>query len=78
MPKISWISLPAPVRRHLIKRMHDRKISKEDPAQLMLYIATNPEVPDGPWVKDFRSSKLCDHGNLPKTLLTPDQSATGN
>jgi hypothetical protein len=43
----------------------------------MLWIASNPEVPDGPWFKDFRSFKLCGHGNLPKTFLAPDQSATG-
>jgi hypothetical protein len=78
MPKISWISLPTPIRRHLIERMHDRKMSKEDLAQLMLWIATNPEVPDGPWFKNFRSFKLCGHGNLPKTILKPDQSATGS
>jgi hypothetical protein len=77
MPKISWLNLPLPIRQHLIDRMHDRNITKEDLAQLMLWIASNPEVPDGPWFKDFRSFKLCGHGNLPKTFLAPDQSATG-
>jgi hypothetical protein len=77
MPRISWLNLPLPIRQHLIDRMHDRNITKEDLAQLMLWIASNPEVPDGPWFKDFRSFKLCGHGNLPKTFLAPDQSATG-
>jgi hypothetical protein len=77
MPKISWLKLPLPVRQHLIDRMHDWNITKEDIAQLMIWIATNPEVPDGPWFKDFRSLKLCGQGNLPKTFLAPDQSATG-
>jgi hypothetical protein len=77
MPKIRWFNLPRPIRQHLIDRMHDRNITREDLAQLMLRIATNPELPDGPWFKDFRSFKLCGHGNLPKTFLAPDQSATG-
>jgi len=77
MPKISWLNLPQSIRQHLIDRMHDRNITKEDLAELALWIAAKPEVPDGPWFKDLRSFKLCGRGNLPKTFLAPDQAATG-
>src|ERR1039458_7473365 len=76
MPRISWLNLPLPIRQHLIDRMHDRKITKDDLAQLMLWIASNPEVPEGPWFKDFRSFKLCGHGD--RTALRPGPGAAGH
>jgi hypothetical protein len=78
MPKIeAWSRMPAAVREHLVERMRDRNISLADLNLLRIWIETRPEVPEGPWYKDFGSFKLCGEGKLPKTFLLPGQSATG-
>ena len=78
MPRIeSWDNLPANVRQHLMDRMHERTISIADLNQLRLWIATQPEVPDGDWYKDFGSFKICGRGSYPKTFLLRSQTAKG-
>ena len=78
MPKIlSWGELPVNVRQHLIERMRDRAISVADLNELRLWIESQPEVPAGPWFKDFGSFKLCGEGSLPKTFLLKGQAARG-
>ena len=78
MPKIeTWDNLPSAIRRHLIERMRDRKISTADLNELRLWIESNPTVPIGNWYKDFGSFKLCGEGPFPKTFLLRDQPAKG-
>jgi hypothetical protein len=78
MPKIAtWSEMPLGIREHLIQRMHDRKIGVEDLNRLRIWLESQPEVPDGPWYKDFGSFKLCGEGMYPKTFLLPGQSASG-
>jgi hypothetical protein len=78
MPQIeNWSRLPQAVRDHLVERMRDRKISLDDLNQLRLWIETKPNVPEGPWYKDFGSFKLCGEGALPKTFLLAGQVAKG-
>ena len=77
MPRISWDRLPLAIRRHLIDRMHDRKISLAAINALRLWIDADPDLPDGPWFKDFGSFKLCGEGGLPKTFLLRGQVAKG-
>ena len=78
MPKLdTWSRLPQAVRDHLVERMRDRKISLDDLNQLRLWIETKPDVPAGPWYKDFGSFSLCGEGALPKTFLLPGQAAKG-
>ncbi len=78
MPRIeTWSRMPAAVREHLVERMRDRNISLSDLNLLRIWIDTKPEVPDGPWYKDFGSFKLCGEGKLPKTFLLPSQAAEG-
>lgn len=78
MPQIeTWPRLPVALREHLVERMHDRKIGVQDLNQLRLWIETKPEVPEGPWFKDFGSFKLCGEGKYPKTFLVAGQLATG-
>jgi hypothetical protein len=78
MPQIeNWSRLPQAVRDHLVERMRDRKISLDDLNQLRLWIETKPNVPEGPWYKDFGSFKLCGEGALPKTFLLAGQAAKG-
>jgi len=78
MPRIaSWDNLPANVRQHLIDRMRERAVSIADLNQLRLWIAAQPEVPEGDWFKDLGSFKICGHGAYPKTFLLPSQGAKG-
>ena len=49
MPKINWHSLPLPIRQHLVERLKEREITQDDLEVLKMWIATNPDVPDGPW-----------------------------
>jgi len=78
MPQIeTWSGLPAAVRDHLVERMHNRYIGLADLNQLRLWMESNPEVPEGPWYKDFGSFKLCGDGRYPKTFLRPHQVAHG-
>jgi hypothetical protein len=72
MPQIeSWSRLRTAVRAHLVERMHDRNPSLGDLNQLRIWIDLRPNVPDGPWYKDFGSFKLCGEGRFPKTFLLP-------
>lgn len=68
--------LPAALRDHLVERMRDRNISLGDLNHLRLWMETKPDVPEGPWYKDFGSFKLCG-GKYPKTFLLAGQAATG-
>jgi hypothetical protein len=78
MPRIArWADLPPRVRQHLMERMRDRAITLEDLNQLRLWIASEPEVPEGEWYKDFGSFKVCGEGKFPKTFLTRGQAAKG-
>ena len=78
MPQIeSWPRIPAALRDHLIDRMRDRNISLDDLNRLRGWLETGPNVPTGPWFKDFGSFKLCGEGKYPKTFLLAGQIATG-
>jgi hypothetical protein len=78
MPHIeTWSRLPAAIRDHLIKRMHDRNIGVADLNRLRMWLDLKPTVPDALWYKDFGSFKLCGEGKLPKTFLLPGQAARG-
>ncbi len=57
--------------------MCDRNIGLGDLNRLRVWIQSRPEVPEGPWYKDFGSFKLCGEGKYPKTFLLPGQTATG-
>ena len=78
MPQIeTWPRIPVAIRDHLVERMHDRNISLDDLSRLRIWLETKPNVPEGPWFKDFGSFKLCGEGKYPKTFLLAVQTATG-
>lgn len=78
MPQIeSWPRIPAPIRTHLIERMRDRNLNLDDLNRLRVWLETKPNVPAGPWYKDFGSFKLCGEGKYPKTFLLAGQIAAG-
>ena len=79
MPKIAgWADFPPGIREHLVERMRDRQITLDDLNRLRLWIETDPEVPEGPWYRDFGSFKLCGEGRYPRTFLLSGQLAEGN
>ena len=61
----------------MFERVRQRKIAAEDLYALKLWRETKPEAPDGHWVKDFGSFKLCGEGQFPKTFLLRGQPARG-
>jgi len=69
VPKIQWTGLPPALRDHLFDRLRDRKITVEDLYQLKVWRESEPEAPEGPWVKDFGSFKICGEGIYRKTFL---------
>jgi hypothetical protein len=77
MPKIEWTNLPEAIRKHLLLRLKERKITEEDLYQLKLWRDSDPEAPEGAWYKDFGSFKVCGEGRYPKTFLLKGQIATG-
>jgi hypothetical protein len=68
--KISWQSLPLRLKPHLVERLREREITQKDLQALRLWISSDPEVPEGPWWKDFGTFKLTGVGRYPKTFLT--------
>jgi hypothetical protein len=77
VPKINWQSLPLRIKQHLIERLRKRDITQDDLESLKLWIAGNPEVPEGPWCKEFGSFTLAGDGRYPKTFLMRNQPCAG-
>jgi len=77
MPKIEWTNLPEAIRKHLLLRLKERKITEDDLYQLKLWRDSDPDAPEGAWYKDFGSFKVCGEGRYPKTFLLRGQVATG-
>jgi len=77
MPKIEWTNLPEAIRKHLLLRLKERRITEEALYKLKLWRESEPEAPEGAWYKDFGSFKVCGEGPYPKTFLLKGQSAKG-
>lgn len=77
MPHIDWAGLPKGVRLHLQSRVKERSITEDDLIRLANWIKTNPEVPHGPWCKDFGSFTLAGDGAIPRTFLMKGQPCKG-
>ena len=77
MPSIQWEQLPPEKWAHLRDRAKHRKISMDDPFKLAEWKAQEPDVPEGPWYKDFGTFKLCGMGRFPSTFLMSGQAARG-
>ena len=58
MARVNWTTLPAWKRRKLEDRVRTREISAADIRRLQEWIASDPEVPDDEWCKDFGSFKV--------------------
>jgi hypothetical protein len=73
MPKIQWTNLPPALRDHLFDRLAQRVITAEDLYKLKLWRESEPEAPEGLWIR----IKLCGEGRFPKTFLLRGQAAKG-
>jgi hypothetical protein len=77
MPRINWQNLPAWKRKKLEDRVRAREITTSDLRRLQEWIASNPEVPDDEWCKDFGSFKVVGKGSEPSTFSTGSQPCWG-
>ena len=77
MPKIQRSKLPEELFRHLVRRVKERSITKEDLFQVLHWIEENPSVPSGAWYKRFKNVTVCGRDSLIKTFLSPDQVPIG-
>jgi len=77
MPRINWQNLPLWKRKKLEDRVRSREISASDLLRLKDWIASNPEVPEKEWCKDFGSFKVVGKGSEPATFLTANQPCWG-
>ena len=76
MPHVNW-NLPEHLREKFYDRVRTKEITADDLLRLTEWLATNPEVPEGDWCKDFGTFKLVGHGPRPSTLLAKHQPCWG-
>ncbi len=77
MPKIRRQNLPPSLLNHLLDRVTDREISADQLGRFADWLATEPEVPEGQWFKQFPELIVCGDGELVKTFLRSGQIPTG-
>jgi hypothetical protein len=77
MPKVRRQGLPRAVFNHLVERMRQREIKREQLRELFTWLETEPEVPQGRWFKRFQEFTVCRQGELIMTFLRAEQAAIG-
>ena len=77
MPRVRRHNLPPPLLAHLLDRIQRRNITAEQLGLLANWLDTEPEVPNGKWLKKFSGMTVCGEGELIKTFLQPGQVAAG-
>ena len=77
MPRIRRSQLPKALYAHLLERVQSRNISTDQLGLFADWLATQPEVPDGRWFREFSGMIVCGEGELIKTFLQAGQIATG-
>ena len=77
MPRVRRRDVPPALLDHLLTRIYEREIGADQLGLLADWLDTEPDVPEGKWFKKFPGMSACGEGELIKTFLTPDQSATG-
>ncbi len=77
MPEIQRANLPPALLAHLLDRVAERNITKDDLMQVLHWIEGNPIVPKSDWFKRFDQVTVCGEGALIKTFLNPEHVAVG-
>lgn len=76
MPKVRR-KLPPALLEHLRIRAEEREITAAQLTLLAVWLADNPDVPEGRWFKRFPEMTVCGEGELVKTFLRLGQVADG-
>ncbi len=77
MPTILRRNLPRSLYDHLLERVQQRGISRQQLTLLIRWLDTQPEVPVGKWFKKFPGMITCGEGELIKTFLLSGQVPVG-
>ena len=77
MAELRRRDFPEPLLRHLVRRVRERGIHEVQLLLLREWVMGEPEVPDGPWFKEFEGFVVCGEGELVKTFLLPGQIPAG-
>jgi hypothetical protein len=77
MPRIWRQNLPPGLLNHLLDRVRFREISAEQLGLSADWLDLKPEVSNERWFKRFPGMIVCGEGELVKTFLTANQTATG-
>lgn len=77
MPKIRLRNIPLALFDHLLDRVRDREISKDQLLLLQAWLRSEPDAPAGKWFKRFPGLIVCGEGELIKTFLRLGQVPVG-
>ena len=77
MPRVRRQNVPPALFRHLLDRVHSRKIPASELALLAKWLDGEPEVPEGQWYKRLSGMTVCGEGELIRTFPLPGQAAKG-
>jgi hypothetical protein len=77
VPKVRRQNLPPALFQHLLDRIQRRQIPAAQLTLLAAWLDTEPDVPEGPWYKEFTGMTVCGEGELIKTFLLPHHAAGG-
>ena len=77
MPRVRREGIPEAVMAHLIKRVREREVSPSQLGLLAQWLDSDPEVPEGKWIKRFPEMIVCGEGELVKTFLRSGQLPVG-
>ena len=72
-----WNDFPTGIKRHLQQRLLDRRITIDDLEKLRIWVDSAPDLPVGPWFRDFGSFKIAGEGRNPLTFLDSQQVPYG-
>jgi len=78
MPKVRRHSLPPRLYDHLLDRIQQRQISKEQLVLMLRWLDSQPVVPERKWFKKFPGMIVCGEGELVKTFLSSGQTPVGD
>jgi hypothetical protein len=78
MPKVRRRDLPPQLYAHLLERIQQRNISREDLVLFIDWLDKQPEVPAKKWFKRFPNMTVCGEGELVKTFLASRQLPFGD
>jgi hypothetical protein len=77
VPRVRRQNLPPALFQHLLDRIQDRQIPTAQLGLLAAWLDTEPDVPEGPWYKQFPGMTVCGEGELIRRFLLPHHVPKG-